>query len=137
MIAAIDRSLELVAARVGDPTPLVYARLFARLPEMEPLFARDADGAIKGHMLQEAIEAARDLVSARSYGPHFVANEWVNHQNLGVPAEAYGVFYDAIVETFRVALGDAWDGEMDRAWAAVIADVAAITAARGLMQPVR
>ena len=29
----IEASLELVAERVGDPAPLIYARLFAAFPD--------------------------------------------------------------------------------------------------------
>jgi hemoglobin-like flavoprotein len=46
----ITRSLELVAEH-GDPTSLVYARLFAAHPEMEKLFVRDTDGGVRGNML--------------------------------------------------------------------------------------
>jgi len=37
---AILASLELVADRVGDPTALVYERLFAAAPEMRALTRR-------------------------------------------------------------------------------------------------
>lgn len=130
MIAALEESLALVAAR-GDPAGAVYARLFAAHPEMERLFARDVDGSIKGHMLMEAIEAARDLVGAESYGAHFVANEWVNHQNLGVPADLYATFYDTMVETFRAILGADWSADMEAAWGRVRQAVAEAIDARG------
>lgn len=130
MIGAFDASLALVAERLGDPTLQVYEALFARLPEMRALFLRDADGAIRGHMLQEALEAARDLLGARAYGGHFIASEWVNHQNLGVPSDAYVIFYDVAHDVFRAAGADEWTDAMDAAWRAVRADVRAIVAAR-------
>jgi hypothetical protein len=39
----------------------VYRRLFYALPEMEPMFARDAGGHIKGSMLAFAIDAILDF----------------------------------------------------------------------------
>ncbi len=49
---AIAETLDLVAARVGDPAPLVFARLFALYPEMEPLFVSDTSGAVRGPVLR-------------------------------------------------------------------------------------
>ncbi|MBI1186958.1 MAG: globin [Alphaproteobacteria bacterium] len=126
----IDDCLTRVAA-LGDPAAAIYARLFAVHPEMEALFARDVDGSIKGHMLLEAIEAARDLSGAGVYGAHFIANEWVNHQNLGVPGDRYATFYDAMIETFRAMLGAEWSAEIEGAWGRVRAAVSDAIAARG------
>ena len=53
-------SLEALTARVGDPAPLVYARLFARHPETEALFLMDKGGLVRGQMLATAFEALLD-----------------------------------------------------------------------------
>ncbi len=53
---AVAESLERLAERVGDPAPLVYARLFARHPETEALFLMDAGGHVRGQMLAMAFE---------------------------------------------------------------------------------
>ena len=39
--AAVESSLELAVARIGDPQPAIYARLFALHPAMETEFWRD------------------------------------------------------------------------------------------------
>ena len=75
---AISTSLERVAERCGDPTPLVYARLFAQNPQMEPLFVRDTDGAVRGQMLYQVLESLLDFSGAGAYGGEIIAAAFVN-----------------------------------------------------------
>jgi hemoglobin-like flavoprotein len=114
--ALIEHSLELVAARVGDPAPLVYARLFAEMPELEALFVRDVTGIVRGNMLTTTLECLVDFAGARAYAHHFVGSERVNHGGLGVPAEMFDRFYATVIATFREVLGADWTAEMDGAW---------------------
>ena len=120
--AAIERSLELVAER-GDPTALVYARVFAAHPEMEALFVRDKDGGVRGNMLAEAIHAILDFIARDTYGGNLMRVEIVNHENLGVPKEVFGMFFTAMRDAFKDALGAQWSGEFDEAWAALLARI--------------
>ena len=122
--ALIERSLELVAERVGDPAPLVYARLFATFPELEPLFVRDVSGIVRGNMLTTTLECLIDFAGPRIYAQHFVGSERVNHGGIGVPAAMFDRFYATVIDTFRDALGADWTAETDAAWA---------RAAQGLM----
>lgn len=126
--ALIERSLEQVAERVGDPAPLVYARLFAQFPELEALFVRDVTGIVRGNMLTTTLECLLDFAGTRAYATHFVGSERVNHGGLGVPAEMFDRFYATVIETFREVLGEAWTTETDAAWA---------RAATGLMEAAR
>ena len=126
--ALIEASLERVAARVGDPAPLVYARLFAEFPELEALFVRDVSGTVRGNMLTTTLECLVDFAGPRAYATHFVGSERVNHAGLGVPAEMFDRFYATVIGTFREVLGEAWTAETDAAWA---------RAAAGLMEAAR
>jgi hemoglobin-like flavoprotein len=114
--ALIEASLELVAARLGDPAPLVYARLFAEFPELERLFVRDSRGTVRGNMLQTTLECLLDHAGPRAYASHFVGSERVNHEGLGVPPEMFDRFYAVVIATFRDALGEEWSAETDAAW---------------------
>jgi hemoglobin-like flavoprotein len=127
--AAIEESLERLAERAGDPTPEVYARLFARYPETEALFVRDVDGAVKGEMLAKVFEIALDLSGANAYAANFIACEVVNHDGVGVPRETFPRFFDVAVETFAELLGPDWTPAYAAAWAGLVARVEAITAA--------
>ncbi|HEY4342785.1 MAG TPA: globin [Parvibaculum sp.] len=123
--ALIAASLELVAERCDDPTPLVYARLFKQQPEMEALFVLDTQGQVRGHMMSEALEGIIDFVGARSYSDNLIRSEVVNHEGLGVPPEVFATFFTVVMETFREVLGNEWTAEMDGAWQRLLAALAA------------
>lgn len=115
-VALIERSLDLVAARAGDPAPLVYARLFAENPELEALFVRDRTGMVRGNMLAVALECLLDVAGTHGYAANFVASERVNHAGLGVPSALFDRFYATIIATFRDVLGPDWTAETEAAW---------------------
>ena len=116
---AITRSFELVAER-GDPTPLVYARLFTEWPEMEALFVRDVSGAVRGNMLAEVITAMLDIVAANNYGSNLMRAEIVNHEHLGVPPHLFRAFFATIRDVFAGVLGRDWTPEIDVAWSELL-----------------
>lgn len=120
--AAIERSLELVAER-GDPTPLVYRRLFAAHPEMEALFVRDVDGGVRGNMLAEAISAILDFIGTNTYGANLMRIEVVNHENLGVPPEVFPAFFASMRDAFADTLGPEWTKETDAAWRGLLVQI--------------
>lgn len=124
----ISQSLELVAARCDDPTPLVYARLFAQFPEMEALFVRDKDGSVRGHMLSEVIDGVLDYVGRRVYSVGLIRSEIINHENLGVPPAVFGTFFATVMETFREIAGEAWTPDMDAAWRELVAELEGVAA---------
>jgi hemoglobin-like flavoprotein len=121
-------SLELLAERVGDPAPQVYARLFAQHPDMEALFVRDTSGAVRGEMLAVAFECILDMGGAGAYAANLIAAERVNHEGVGVPPEVFGRFFPLLAETCRDLLGEAWTEEVEAAWAELLAGIARLTA---------
>ena len=112
----ISETLERVAERVGDPTPLVFERLFREAPEVKPLFIRDADGLVRGQMFQVTIESLLDFLGDRSYGANLIQIERVNHTGLGVEPEVFDTFYRTVMATFKDVLGSDWTPEMDVVW---------------------
>ncbi len=128
----IERSLEAVAQQVGDPTERVYRRLFELAPELEALFTRDSDGAVRGQMLQQVFETILDLVGSNAYAEVLIGTEWLNHQNLGVPAQQFELFFEAMISTFRDVLGEQWTPEFDGAWRAVNTRIGEIIARRAM-----
>src|SRR6201998_1924876 len=89
---AIEQSLEIAAARGGDLTPIVYARLFERQPQMQALFWRDNNGAVKGEMLMRVFEAIFDFIGARKYADHLIQTEVVTHAGYDVPPDVFATF---------------------------------------------
>ena len=121
--AVITETLDRVAERVGDPTPLIFECLFADLPEVEALFIRDKGGLVRGQMFQVTMEGLLDFLGDRSYGANLIQIERVNHQGLGVAPEMFDRFYFTVMETFKEILGADWTAEMETVWVRVIGEL--------------
>lgn len=115
-LAPVVESLELLAARDIDPTQPVYARLFARHSELEALFVRDVKYIVRGQMVQMVIENLLDYATVRTFGLPMIQAERVNHVNLGVPNEVFGIFFGVIHETVADLLGVDWTPAMNDSW---------------------
>jgi hemoglobin-like flavoprotein len=121
--AAIEASLERVAELCPDPTPRVYARLFAQQPQMAPLFWRDTKDSIKGEMLSRAFEAILDFVGERRYAGHMIGTELVTHEGYDVPREVFATFFAVVAETVAEILGGEWTAELEGAWRELLAEI--------------
>ncbi len=116
-------SLELAGARSGDLTDAVYDKLFAARPELEPLFALDIDGAVRGEMLARTFEAIIDFVGKRAYADHLIGAEATNHNGYNVPREAFAAFFGFVREAVKEACAEAWTGGIDDAWTRLLIDL--------------
>lgn len=123
--AIIADSLERVADRVGDPTPLVFQRLFAEHPHLQALFVRDTAGLVRGQMFQVTIESLLNFLGDRTFGAALIQIERVNHEGLGVDPAVFDTFYAAVMATARDVLGLEWTPEMEAAWGRAVAGVMA------------
>ena len=118
--ALIERTLEIAAEREADLTPRVYARLFAAHPEMEALFVRDTNGAVRGEMLARVFEMILDFIDRRAYAAQMIQCEVVTHEGYGVPPEVFGVFFGTVAETLREVLADDWTPAIEASWRAML-----------------
>lgn len=119
--AAITKSLELAAEAAGDITPLVYQRLFAQFPEMEPLFVRDTTGIVRGEMLARLIETIFDFLDGDHYATNLIRTEIVTHEGYGVPPDVFPKFIEALATTVQASAGAGWTVEMNENWMALLA----------------
>jgi len=123
----ITDTMERVAERVGDPTPLIFERLVVEIPEVEDLFIRDNDGLVRGQMFQVTMESLLDYLGDRSYGANLIRIERVNHQGLGVEPEMFDRFYLTVMATFKDVLGGEWTAEMETVWSRVIGELTGLS----------
>lgn len=119
----IEASLELAAERCEDLTPLVYGRLFSEHPEMEALFWRDTNHAVKGEMLARVFEAILDFVGERKYASTMIQCEVVTHEGYDVPPDVFRMFFATVAATLKALLAGDWTDEMDQAWVKLLADL--------------
>lgn len=119
----ITTSLERAGDLGGDITERVYARLFADNPEMEALFVRDTNGAIRGEMLMRVIEAILDFIGPRAFARTLIQCEVVTHEGYGVPPDVFGVFFAMLAATVRQVLGAEWTPAIDAAWSRLLVEL--------------
>lgn len=116
VIETFDASLEVVAERCEDPVPRVYQMLFERYPDMEKLFVLDTDFGARGHMLNEALTCARDLLEGGTFAGDFLSAERSNHDGYGITDAMFTEFFDVVRAVFRDIASEAWTMKMDEAW---------------------
>ncbi|MFO1115521.1 MAG: globin [Beijerinckiaceae bacterium] len=124
----VVRSLETAATRCDDLTPAVYARLFAAMPDVRPLFRKEAK-LVQGEMLARAIEAILDYCGPRAYGANLVMSEVVNHAAYDLPPQAFSRFFGFVADAVRDVIGPDWTAETAAAWKAMIEEISAEAAA--------
>lgn len=112
----IDASLEHVAERCEDPTPLVYQRLFEQHPEFRELFILDRQDEAKGHMLSEVITCISDFVGPRHISEGLITTEMINHDHLGIPNDVFQTFFTIVRDTFKDILGNEWSEDYESNW---------------------
>src|ERR1700754_3081811 len=110
----------------GDPTPLIYQRLFADHPELERLLPMDRDGGVRGSMVETAITCILDHVGPRLSSPGILFAARQHHEGYGVPDEKFDAFFIAMRDAFHEILGAEWTSEIDASWRNMLADFAAI-----------
>ncbi len=120
-------SLEKASESGGDPTPLIYERLFREFPEMEELFVLDRDGGVRGSMLQHTFECILDMAGERRMAPAFISAERMQHDGYGVPEDTFHAFFEIVRDTVRDLLSDEWTEDMERAWTSLIAEIAHVS----------
>lgn len=122
----LERLLEQVSTRIGDPAPRVYARLFDESPHLLPLFVGDRTGSVRGEMFLRALDTLVDLAAGRPSAQGMIASERVTHGHNGVDAAQFDRFFQLIGEVFREALGGDWSPGFDSTWRLLMDRVAAI-----------
>ena len=123
---AIVSVLELVAERHGDPADAIYRHLFKSHPEFECLFLMDEDGAVRGSMVQTALECVLDHAGPQRTAFNVIAAERQHHDGYGVPDEQFDDLFVAIRDAFRELLAEDWTSDMDIAWLDLIDEFAAM-----------
>ncbi len=120
----IQKSLELVVEKHGDPTDRVYETLFKVHPEFEDLFIMDVDGGVRGSMLQHTFECIDDYLSDQNFVDNFIATTRGHHVEYGVPDGSFDKFFTVVRDTFVDILGSQWTEGMHTDWQQMIDDFA-------------
>ena len=125
--ARIEDTLQRLADTVGDPQPLVYARLFALRPDFEPMFDLDSDGGVRAAMLETCFDCILGQ-AAGSPSPRFhLEAARLQHDGYGLTAEDIDLIFAAIRDVCHDTLGEDWTEERDAAWTSLLDELAGLT----------
>jgi hemoglobin-like flavoprotein len=115
-------SFALAAAREPALVEDFYRRLFARAPELAPMFRRGARE--QAEMLRAALIAVLDHLEDATWLHANVGALGARHRSYGVTAAMYAPVGSALVESLAAACGDAWSPSHTVAWSAAYTTLA-------------
>ena len=122
---AINTSLEYLVRELEDPQTQIYERLYRQHPEVQSLFVLDADGGVRGSMLQTTLETILDY-TAKGRLDHVILGAWRSHHlAYEVDAELFTRFFIIIRDCAKDTLGGNWSTEMESAWQDLLVQVRA------------
>lgn len=107
-------SFELVIDRRPDLTMRFYEILFARYPELEPMFRSNRPAQAK--MLAGAIAAVLDHLEDAPWLQSTLGALGARHVGYGVTDAMYGMVGDALLATLAEIAAEAWTPEVEHQW---------------------
>jgi hemoglobin-like flavoprotein len=114
--ALLRASLNTILDAHPEITPHFYARLWARHPELRPMFSRSSPEH-QARMLQDAIVAAVDHAEDAVWLQSALGAMGRRHLDYGVTAPMYDQVGAVLLDTLAALAGPAWTPEVAAAWA--------------------
>jgi len=113
-LVEIENTLEICAENIGDIVPEVYERFFALSPEAKVLMGH-ADEFMCGRMLNEVLTLFlnQEHLAPGAYLDWELDNHLLAYQ---ATSKMYDAFFQALIETVRGGVGDAWTQADELAW---------------------
>jgi hemoglobin-like flavoprotein len=127
-------SFDLVIDRAPDLTLRFYEVLFARAPELAPMFRRDRK--VQAKMLAGAIAAVLDHLEDAPWLETTLGELGAKHATYGVTSAMYGIVGDALLATLAEIAAEAWTPEVAEQWTLAYGAIAAMMQA-GVPLPTR
>lgn len=121
-VDALRESFTLVVERAPDLTHRFYEVLFARHPQVRPLFGRNSRPA-QEKMLTQALAAVIDHVEDASWLAETLGAMGAKHVGYGVTPEMYAWVGDSLLITLEEVAGPEWTPEVATAWADAFAAI--------------
>jgi len=116
-LSLLRDSFAQVIEREALITPRFYQILFARYPQVRPLFGHNA-AARQQQMLQEALVAVLDHLEDAQWLEQTLGGMGAKHVAYGVTDEMYPWVGECLIATLAEIMGAAWTPAHDEAWRA-------------------
>jgi methyl-accepting chemotaxis protein len=123
-IDALETSFDLLAPRGEELVLTFYERLFARAPEVRPLFGTDLRRQ-RAMLLRALVLVRRSLRELDSILP-LLRDLGARHVAYGARPEHYPVVAEVLVESMAELAGPAWRARDNAAWGTALAAIAAV-----------
>jgi hemoglobin-like flavoprotein len=122
-LEALETSFDLVAPRGDHLMDIFYARLFAAVPAVRPLFAESDLGRQKTMLLGALVLLRKSLRDLDAIVPA-LRQLGARHVAYGAEPDHYPVVGQVLIASMAEVAGDAGRPEYERAWAAAFDVVA-------------
>lgn len=126
-VTLLRESFELVTERQPQLTTRFYEILFARYPQVKPLFGKNANEQ-QAQMLQSALVAVLDHLEDATWLGQTLSAMGKRHVDYGVTDEMYAWVGESLLAAIAEAAGPDWSPELKAAWSDAYGAIA------GLMQ---
>jgi methyl-accepting chemotaxis protein len=123
-IDALETSFDLLAPRGEELVATFYERLFARAPEVRPLFGTDLRRQ-RAMLLRALVLVRKSLRELESILPQ-LRDLGARHVAYGARPEHYPVVAEVLVESMAAVAGPAWRARDNAAWGTALAAIAAV-----------
>lgn len=120
-IELVRDSFALAATREPALVENFYQRLFARAPELAPMFRREPRA--QAEMLRGALVAVVEHLEDAPWLAANVTALGARHRSYGVTAAMYAPVGAALLDALAAACGDAWTPAHADAWGAAYASL--------------
>jgi hemoglobin-like flavoprotein len=114
-VSLLRSSFELVVERAPDITHRFYDILFARYPQVRPLFSRNSRDK-QEQMLTQALVLVMEHLEDAAWLTSTLAGLGAKHVDYGVTREMYGWVGECLLAALADAAGPAWNAELAQAW---------------------
>lgn len=126
-VPLLRSSFDLVVERQPQLTTRFYEILFARYPQVKPLFGRNS-AAHQAQMLTGALVAVLEHLEDGPWLAQTLSAMGKKHVDYGVTNEMYDWVGASLLAAIAEAAGADWSAELESAWASAYGAIA------GLMQ---
>jgi hemoglobin-like flavoprotein len=124
-VPLLRQSFEMVIDRQPQLTPRFYEILFARYPQVRPLFGRQS-GHKQAEMLQQALVAVMDHLEDAAWLADTLGAMGRKHLEYGVTNEMYPYVGASLLATLAEVAGKDWTPELEAAWAEAYGAIASL-----------
>jgi len=114
-VELLESSFNLLAPRADELADRFYDRLFTKYPQVRPMFPDDVSEQ-KKKLVAALAMIVGNLRKPEALG-QAVADLGIRHIDYGVTRDQYPVVGENLLATLAELAGDAWNPELEQAWA--------------------